>query len=154
VDELTTEEMTDNLKRDATACAEALTNGDFEGMIRYMPRKLADMAGGTKGIRKTIELGMGKAGGTIIEATVGDPGPVTKDGARLLSLVPQHIKAKISAGRVTGNGWLLGISDNGGRDWVFLDTAKMREESFGKMFPELVGKIDLPEMQAPQLEED
>lgn len=155
--ELPAAEMVTNLKRDATACASALQKRDYEGLIRYMPEKLARIVGGTRGIRAAIEMTMKDKDGspmTMLKVTIGEPGPVKKDGDRLLSLVPQKLVMKVAGGRVLGDGTLLGLSENGGRDWVFVDAAKMREKSFYTVFPELAGKIEIPPKVTAQFEKD
>ncbi|HWB02644.1 MAG TPA: hypothetical protein VG796_06430 [Verrucomicrobiales bacterium] len=157
VPELPAAEMVTNLKRDATACASALQKKDYEGMIRYTHEKLARMVGGAKGFRAAIEMTLRDKDGnpmTFLSATIGEPGPIKKDGDRLLSLVPQNLVVKVAGGRLLGSGTLLGLSENGGRDWVFIDTAKMREKSFYTVFPELAGKMALPPKVEARFEKD
>lgn len=154
---LPNDEMTRNAKRDANACATALKDGDYKGMVQYMPAKLSNMLGGAEGMRKMIEAGKkGKDGSgmQILETTIGEPGAIKKDGERHLTLVPQTNLIKVTGGRITGEGWLLGISDDGGRNWVFVDSAKMHDERFKQVFPELAGKMEAPSVAPPTFEED
>ena len=40
---------------------------------------------------------------------------------------------------------LLGISEDQGKSWVFIDLVAFSKEQLAKMFPELGGQIQLPE---------
>jgi hypothetical protein len=151
------EEMISNLNRDAAACLKALHDGDSVSMARYVPAKMVKMVGGPAKLGLVMKMAMQDENGDqmeVVEASHGDPGPFKKDGPRLLSLVPEQTVLKVPDGRVVTNGWLLAISENGGRAWVFLNTAEMRKEPFKKIFPELVGKIELPQEEEPQFEKD
>ena len=46
--ELPAAEIVTNLKRDAAARAAAMRRGDYYGMVRYTPEKLANLAGGAE----------------------------------------------------------------------------------------------------------
>src|SRR5262245_5768969 len=124
-------EMTVNLKRDAIACSTALRAGDYEGLLRYAPAKLTKMVGGVAALRKGIEAALKPKDGSkleILDVDIDEPGPIKKDGERLLSLVPQRIVIQVTGGLVMTNGWLLGISEDAGRNWLFIDTARMRDD--------------------------
>jgi hypothetical protein len=154
---LSEEKMISNLHRDAAACGKALLDGDHVTMARFVPAKLLNMVGGPAGLGQAMKLALQDEDGNemkMVEATYGDSGPIKKDGRRLLSLMPQQTVIKVPGGRVVKNGWLLAISENGGRTWVFLNTSEMRMDPFKKTFPELVGKIELPQEDEPRFEKD
>lgn len=151
------EEMAAVVKREAQACTKALLASDYEGIVRYThPRIVAGM-GGKEEMISLIKRGVAemKTEGIVIEkATVGsaeDPKPV---GDWLISLVSQQIVMRVPQGRLTQDAAVLGISENLGQTWVFVDLGPQTKSTFETLFPELVGKFPFPERKEPVLTKD
>ncbi len=49
----------------------------------------------------------------------------------------------------TKDSHLLGISEDGGKKWTFVDAGQMSEAQLAKVSPELAGKVKLPEKKKP-----
>ena len=150
-------EMKSNAKRDASALAAAMVAADWNTTIKYMPRRLVDMMGGDEGIKKTFLKGtaeMDSQGFGFHSSTVGEPEQLQEiDGLHVLK-VPQRTEMKAPGGRLVSNGWLLGVSGNSGRDWVFIDMVKLSNETLPKIYPEFSGRITFPEKKPPVFEKD
>jgi hypothetical protein len=59
--------------------------------------------------------------------------------------VPETVVMKVPDGRrMSKDSFLLGISEDSGKNWVFLDLSTMTNEQYAEMFPELVREIPLP----------
>jgi hypothetical protein len=151
------EEMSAVVKREAQACTKALLASDYDGIVRYThPRIIAGM-GGKEEMIALIKRGVAemKTEGLAIEkATVtgaGEPKPV---GDWLISLVSQELVMRVPKGRLQQDAVLLGISENLGKSWVFVDLGPQTKSTFATLFPELDGKFPFPERKEPVFKAD
>jgi hypothetical protein len=90
---------------------------------------------------------MKSKGVAIEDVTLGEPEKPRKIGEWLVSLVPQKILIKLPEGHIEQESHLLAISEDEGKNWTFVDVNNRTK--FETAFPELVGKIVLPEKKAP-----
>jgi hypothetical protein len=80
-------------------------------------------------------------GFAFLEATIGSPEKPKHVGAWLTSLVPEHIVIRAPGGKLLQDSTLLGISEDNGKSWVFVDIGVVSKEQFEQIFPELVGQV-------------
>lgn len=110
------------------------------------------MMGGKEAMIATLRRGaslMREEGYDFADATIGAPAAPRKIGSWLISMVPQHIVMKAPGGRLHQDSVLLGISEDQGKSWVFIDLGPISEAQLAKVFPELDGQFKLPERQKP-----
>jgi len=84
---------------------------------------------------------------------VAAPAPFQKEGAKLFAVVPTTLEMTIkNTGRVRSKGYLLGISEDHGKTWTFVDGSGLKtKEAREKALPELHEKLKLPDWEAPQI---
>lgn len=145
------------IKREAESCAKAHLAYDYDGIVKYThPRVLALMGGkeAMVGLLKRGTAQLRAQGVELADATIGTPDEPRKIGAWLTCLVPQHLVMKASGSHILHDSVLLGISEDEGKNWVFLDLGPVSEARFAQLFPELQGKISLPEKKPPVVKDD
>lgn len=150
------DDLTATIKREAQKCADAFVAGDYEGIVHYTHPRLIKLMGGKEAMIATLKEGVAEmqaSGAGIISATAGTPQAPKKIGTWIASIVPEHLVMKVQGGKLIRDSYLLGISEDGGRTWVFVDIGQTSKEQFAQVFPELDGKITLPEPKKGVFEE-
>jgi len=145
------------IKQEATKCAKALLAGDYETLVKYTHKRVVELVGGKEKVIASVKEGTSKMradGIELLDATIGQPNEPKRIGSWLIALVPQHVVVKVPAGRLHQDSHLLGISEDDGKSWVFVDISPLTKEQFAKVFPELDGKVSLPEKKKPELRKD
>ena len=148
------DEVTDLIKKEAEAYTKALTTDDLEAQVRYTHPRLVESSGGKDAMIAALKKAKQTSllqGVTVEKVTVGAPEkPVKLENNWLVSLVPETLMAKISEGHATKEAHLIGISEDGGKKWSFVDMGPKNEAEILKMFPELK-PIKMPERKKPVL---
>ena len=86
--------------------------------------------------------------------TVGEPEKLQKIDGWLVGLVPQKLVMKVPGGTLEQESYLLGISEDDGKKWVFVDAGGVPKAQLEQIFPEIVGKIEVPARKQPVLKKD
>ncbi len=146
------QDLTATIQQEAQKCAKAVLNSDYEAVVRYTHPRIVEKLGGKTAMLASLKKGMAemKAQGAVItSASIGKPGAPQKIGSWLVSIVPQHLSMKVSAGQLESDSDLLGISEDGGKRWSFVDLGPITNEQMKQVFPELAGKLTLPKKKTP-----
>ncbi len=149
-----------NAQLEAQKSADAMLAGDYEKLVAYTPRQWVAAMGGKEAMVAIIKQGMDgmKAQAITFQSVrVGDPGPIQKIGGELISLVPQKVTLKVPGGHMESEAYLIGISEDGGKTWVFADSTgftKENEAKLAQIFPELSGKLHIHEHKEPVFKVD
>jgi len=146
------DETTDLIKQEAEKCTKALLAADTDEVVRYSHPRLIEKMGGKEAMVEKFKKGVEdmRAHGVIIEkGTIGEPEKPVKADAWLVSLVPQTLVAKVQGNRVEKQTHIIGISEDGGKKWTFIDVGERSEAQLLEVFPELKGKLKLPEPKKP-----
>jgi hypothetical protein len=93
-------------------------------------------------------------GAGFLDVTIGQPEAPKKIGAWMTSRVSQHLVMKVRGGKLYQDSTLLGISEDEGKSWSFVDLGPISKEQFRQVFPELDGKITIPEKKEPEFKKD
>lgn len=145
------------IKQEAQNCGRAVLTSDFQSIVRYTHPRIVKKLGGKDAMMSILKTGVAqmKAIGTaIVDVSIGQPEAPKKFGTWTTSIVPQHLVIKVSGGKLYCESTLLGISEDGGKHWVFVDLGQMGKDEFKLLFPELNGKIVIPEAKAPKFVKD
>lgn len=151
------QELVHTIKEEAQKAAKAVMASDYDGIARYTPARLVKGMGGKEATIGVLERAKAKrrASGTeFAEVTLGTPTQPKRIGGWLTSLVSERVVMKVPGGQLQTDSSLLGISEDGGRHWVFLDLGHVKKERFDQLFPELADKITLPEKRPPVFKKD
>jgi hypothetical protein len=151
------QELVTTIKQEAQKCAKAVLTNDCEGIVAYTHPRIVAQIGGKEAMIAILKSGtaqMHADGVAIVEVTIGTPEAPKKVGAWLTSMVSQHIVMKVPGGRLYRDSSLLGISEDNGKHWTFIDLGPISQEQLEQVFPELKGKIAVPEKTEPEFKKD
>ena len=149
--------LTATIKQEAQSCADALLTSDYAAVVKYTHPRIVSLMGGKDAVITILQRGatqMEAQGIQFEKATMDTPTEPQKFGTWLTSIIPQHIVMKVPGGHLHQDSTLLGISEDEGATWVFLDLGPISSAQFAQVFPELDGKVTLPEKREPVLQKD
>jgi hypothetical protein len=140
------------VKRQADVVAKALVNSDYKTVIAHTYPKAVSIGGGKEKLLQMMSAGINqmKAQGFSFEkVTVGQPGKFYKAGTEIHCLVPEQVIMKTTKGRMAANSNLLAISNDGGKNWSFLDMNQRTINSVKTLFPNFNNNLIIPQPKAP-----
>ena len=118
--------------------------GDYENYANYTYPKLVEMIGGKANIvnatRQSMES-MKDDGFSITSLTFEGASDFLTKGNELQCSFTQVIVMKTPQGTVEAKYTLIGISNDNGQNWTFLDTSGKTKETMLKYFPNLHNNI-------------
>ena len=147
-------QSTVSLKKQANIVAKAMVNGDYVTVVAYMHPKVLQSAGGKQKMLQMMTAGMQqmKAQGVSFQsATMGEPGKFYKAGTEIHCLIPDNIRMKTPNSSIVTHSNLLAISQDGGKNWTFLDLNRGTIASIPKLFPNFNKELKIPEPTEPGL---
>jgi hypothetical protein len=141
----------------AQKCEMAMMTENYQELADCTHHRIIENAGGrdafialsAKAMRSVHELGV-----TIIEAQAGTPGSEVQVGNWRVCLVPQKIVLKVEGGVFTSESFLVAIAEEVGGSWTLVDLCNLPEETRFALYPELKGKISIPETKPPVFSKD
>jgi len=139
-----------SLKIQASEVGKATIDGDFNRVIDYTYPKVVEMGGGREKMLAFIKKDsvQNKADGVAyLSVEIGEPSQIEKIESQIFAVLPMKLTMKSQDGKFIGESALVGISDDGGKNWKFISSIK--QERFNKMFPNTGGKILMPEDKQP-----
>lgn len=148
-----------NLKIQAEELAKAFDRRDYERVASLTHPKLVGLMGGPKGMAAILARSMKRAEETenvkFLSTTVGEPGEVIRVERQLFAIVPTTLRMRVSEGVLVGEAFMIGVSEDDGENWTFVDGSGGRnEEKIKTLFPAAAGKLKLPELKPPALERE
>ena len=139
--------MYPSLKARAEQWAEAYVREDYEKVASLTYPKQVELMGGPEGMAGIMTRSLKGGGVKMLSIRVGEPEDVTSIGRQLFAIVPTVLKMKEPRGVLVGDGFLIGVSDDGGKTWAFVDGSGGRnEEKVKTLLPAAAGKLKLPEL--------
>lgn len=140
------------IRQEAQKCAKALLNADYDGVVKYTHRRVVKATGGKEAMLVVLKRGleeMQAKGITIQEVTIGEADKPLDVESWTVAFVPQRLILKTTEGKIEQDSHLLGISEDDGKTWVFVDCSSLTKEKVAQIFPELAGRIELPAKKKP-----
>ena len=132
------------IKRDAQAMCNAVVKGDFKTAVNYMYPKLVTQMGGRDKILQQVTDGakaMNQAGQKLVNITIGDPGKVITDSDQRFVIVPSRVLVNVG-GKINNTAYpQLGVSDDKGKTWHFMDGHNLNDEVLQRFFPKVSGQL-------------
>lgn len=148
-------DQTDPIKKsvlsDATKMDEALIHQDYKTFASFTYPKIVTLLGGEKKMTEIIK----KSDETsrIISIDLGNPSDIITSGKELQTTVPTKVTITMlepsKKGKLIILSTLIGISENSGKSWYFLDTSGKTIETLRTAIPNLSEKIVVPAMPQP-----
>jgi len=140
----------------ARVCGAAFFSQDYERLLDCMPTEAFGAfpdAGGRAGARAEIERGMQKMardGFSFESAEYEPPHDIAAAGRRMFAIVPSRLKMKVPDGHLLQDGYLIGVSSDGGESWKFISGTVGKEELL-HVFPDFPATLALPDVPKPVL---
>jgi hypothetical protein len=151
------QDMVATIQKAAQGCASAIVSSDYEGVVRCTHKRVISLVGGEEAMIAVLKRGTKQFAEdkvAFIEAKVGVPGDPKTIGTWTISYIPQHIVMTVPGGRLYQNSTLLGVSEDQGKNWVFIDLGATTEEKLASVFPEFTGQVSMPRKNKPVFERD
>ncbi|MCA1592821.1 MAG: hypothetical protein LC754_09275 [Acidobacteria bacterium] len=144
------------LKTQAEEIGRAFISGDFEKVADLTYPGIVQMAGGRAQIVAFLKKSMKemRAGGfDIVSVSVDEPTQVIKVDKRLFAVVPTTMRVKVPQGTFVGPSFYIGVSDDGGEKWTFVDgNGGANKQKLRALFPSAADKLELPQERPPVLD--
>lgn len=118
--------------------------GDYENFVNYTYPKLIEMMGGKSNMVKATEQGMEKMksnGFSFLDISFKKPSKFLKKDNELQCSFTQVIVMRTPTGKIESEYTLIGISNDNGQNWTFIDTSGKDKETMLKYFPNLHDEI-------------
>jgi hypothetical protein len=124
----------------------AILKDDFETVIEMSHPKVVDNLGGKEkaiNTTKTVMKQLKDKGVVINSMSTGEPTNPVRGDKEVYIVVPTKLEMTAPQGKVSGTGFILGISTDDGKTWKFVDGAPGPAE-IRKLFPDIPKKLELP----------
>jgi hypothetical protein len=146
------------IKRDVKAKVEILNDatmkGEYGKIADLTHPKVLEIVGGREKMialmEKTIQQLKGQ-GIEILSTKVAEPSDLVKQGEELYVVVSFELKMKLKDGKMTTFGYVIGVSNDQGKTWTFVNSSS-NLEAIKQILPNLPAALKLPEPKKPILE--
>jgi hypothetical protein len=135
------------IKEQAELMGKLLLSKDFKSFAKYTYPKILDMLGGEEKMIATLENGskeMEAQGMGILSVTVGEPSAIITAGKELQCTLPETLEMKVPNGKLKTKSTLIGISNDNGKNWYFIDTSGKDIKTLQQALPNLSGELVIP----------
>ena len=147
-----------NLRLQAIQLTDATLRGDYETVQKLTYPKLIEVGGGAERFRNTVKETVKEieSKGIRIESlSVGEPQDFMEADQRIYAIVPTKMKLRVPEGLLVGDAFLIGISEDKGVNWTFVDSTGAANKELRKMlFPTVADKLRIPEQKRPVLQKE
>jgi hypothetical protein len=130
------------VKAKVEECNAALFQGDYEKLIDLTYPGLVEWMGGRQAMLETMENSMKEikgAGFSFDSSRVEEPTRIVKTKRRTYAVVPYQFVMKAPIGRFLQRSTMLGVSEDKGKSWTFVDVHNDPETLLLMVFPDEKG---------------
>lgn len=143
-----------NAVRQATTMANLLLKKDYKGFTAFTYAPIIKMAGGLDKLASYMELsfkGMEGEGFSIANVTVENCSKIIHTEKQLQCTLTEVIELKHTGGRLIQKSTLIGISNDKGITWTFIDTHGETLKKLQETIKELNNDLVIPKQQEPEI---
>ena len=140
-----------NLTARAQELMDAVAQKNYAKIVDLTYPKVIEVGGGREKLlaATTDEVkSMEAEGVVIISSTASPPSQILHDAGAIFAVVPVTTKVKATGGMFQTEGALIGISNDGGANWTFVDATGKDQAELKTVLPNL-DKLNLPLDKAP-----
>lgn len=145
-----------NAKTQANQLAEAILLGEYEKAADLTYPKLIELIGGRARFLAALESGMKEIQTDsirLISTVAHDAVDVIEVGTDVYAIIPTTMKFKVAQGVLVGQAAMIGVSNDRGEHWTFVDSGKAsNQEALKLLFPAVADRLKVPELKPPVLE--
>lgn len=144
-----------NLKTQARQWAEAFDREDYDKVASLTYPKQVVLMGGREEMARILSRSMKRDGWKMLSTRVEEPKEIIRIEQQLFAVVPTRLKMKAPQGVLVGNGFLIGVSNDNGETWTFVDgSGGRKQEKVETLLPAAAGRLKLPELNPLMLESE
>jgi hypothetical protein len=143
----------DAAKRDGDAMYQAFQKGDLERFAAYTYPGIFKLLGGKQKMIALVKKGlsdMAADGVRFKSAAVGAPTQLVAVGTELHAMLPLKQVMTAPGGEVHVDGYLLGVSSDGGKTWTFIDADKLTADNVRQVLPNYDPRLEIPPKKEPK----
>ncbi len=140
------------VQQQANLMGQAFIKGDYQTFARYTYPSLVKAMGGESRMAATLTQtvsDMQTKGMTFNSISVDGPSKIVKSGNELQCTLQQHTTVKLANGKAVATSTLIAISQDGGKNWWFVDTSNKDAAAMRNALPNLSTAIVIPPQQKP-----
>lgn len=145
-----------NAKIQANELNDAVLAGDYEKAADLTYQKLIQLIGGRAKYLRVLKGGMNETqseGFRIISTVSDDPTQTIEVGSDVYAILPTTMKIKVAEGLLVGQSSLIGVSNDRGEHWTFVDAGRgFTQEQLKALFPAVTDRLKIPEQKRPVLQ--
>ena len=135
-----TSPLRDKIKNDAEKMCISLVTKDYEDFVKYMYPPLIELMGGKEKVINIFNQGLPE-GNTIERVKISYPSDTIIINNQIQCTLKEVIEMKVKGGKIIGTSTLIGISDDNGNSWHFIDANSKSLETLKSNYPELSGRL-------------
>jgi len=139
-------------EKQGTEMAKLLLAKDYKAFAKYTYKSILDMAGGEEKMIELIKQSfdqMETEGYSFINFTIEKPLTIIHFNNTLQCALTENIEMKVPKGRLTTKSTLIGISEDSGQNWTFIDTHGANLKTLQETISGLSNNLIIPEKQQP-----
>ncbi|MDO3645239.1 hypothetical protein [Mucilaginibacter sp. L3T2-6] len=140
------------VREQANAMGQAFLRGDYDTFAGYLYPVIINSMGGKEQIAATLRKTVSNLkanGASFSNITVDNPSKIIKAHSELQCTLQQHTTIKTRDSKIVTTSTLIAMSENGGKDWFFIDTSNKAEKDIRKALPNLNQAIVIPPQRKP-----
>jgi hypothetical protein len=145
-----------NAKIQANQLNDAVLAADYGKAADLTYPKLIQLIGGRAKYLGVLKSGMNEMQSErfrIISTVSDDPTEVIELGSHVYAVLPTTMKIKVAEGVLVGQSSLIGVSNDRGEHWTFVDAGGgFNHEQLRTLFPDVAERLKIPEQKRPVLQ--
>ena len=145
---------TSSIKTAAMNMGNALAQKNSQKFIGYMHPVMIELAGGEEQLRMISDSALNvfeQLGGKVSKISFGNPGEVVNHKNILQSVIPQTMTLTSFIADIELSTSLIAISEDGGKNWRFIDTNLFNIKQIKSTMPEISPSLIIPKSTAPKI---
>jgi hypothetical protein len=144
------------VKSAAKRMNDALVKKDIKTFVKTTYPKVVEMTeGGLVKIQSELEIQLNaieKSGSKILSAWPGDATTIIDTAGEYQCTIPQYMKMQLVNGALTTQTTLIGLSQDKGKTWYFIDATDKPLNQWRNLFPNLSSKLVFFPAKEPKFE--
>lgn len=144
----------EDMKQSAEKFLKSSVNGDTNTMLELMHPTLIEHLGGKAKMKKLLksnskDLSSNKV--QIISTEIGKPAQEIDGEKNEYKLFPQYMVMQQGNQKFQVESYILAIKEKSDTAWKFINTGSFGKDKIISFFPELKGKLEIPEKEATHI---
>jgi hypothetical protein len=145
------------IKAQALEMVRALINNDFATFSKFVHPKIMEASGGPAQMKSGMDSAAAykkQFGVEVKKILIGNPGAIIRYHDQLQCVLQENTDLQTLMGTLSVESSLIGISEDNGKRWYFLDNNMYRAAKLKNALPELSPNLDIPTQKPPVFKAD